>query len=73
MLYLTSDLHFCHSQPFIYAARGYNSVEEMNEDLIRKWNEVIGDNDEVWVLGDIMFNDNVNGVLCLSKLKGRYI
>ena len=70
-IFITSDAHFSHIQPFVWEARGYKSVEEMNEEQVRKWNEVITDNDEVWFLGDGMMNDNVTGALCFSKLKGK--
>ncbi len=30
-IFITSDPHFDHNQPFIYDARGYSSVEEMNK------------------------------------------
>ena len=33
-IYLTSDWHFGHDREFIWKARGYSSVEEMNEDQI---------------------------------------
>jgi calcineurin-like phosphoesterase family protein len=69
-VFLTSDAHFSHIQPFVWEARGYESVERMNEEQIRKWNEVVGPEDEVWFLGDGMMNDNVTGAQCFSKLNG---
>ena len=47
MIYITSDLHLLHSQEFIYKPCGYNSVVEMREDLVNKWNEVIHEDDTV--------------------------
>lgn len=69
-IWLTSDLHFCHDQEFVWRSRGYSSVEEMNREQIRKWNEVVQEEDEVWILGDLMLNDNVTGADCLRQLKG---
>ena len=34
-IYLTSDWHFCHNQPFLYEPRGFKNIEEMN-DIISK-------------------------------------
>ena len=51
-IFLTSDLHFFYSKSFIYSPRGYESIEEMNEIQIRKWNSVVGKDDTVYVLGD---------------------
>ena len=39
-IYVTSDLHFGHDREFIWKARGYNSVDEMNEDYFSKECEV---------------------------------
>ena len=55
MIYITSDLHLMHNQEFIYKPRGYDSAVEMSEDLVNKWNEVIHEDDTVYVLGDLIF------------------
>ena len=34
MIYFISDTHFNHDRDFIWGNRGYNSVNEMNEDII---------------------------------------
>ena len=36
-IWITSDLHFGHDREFIWKARGFNSIEEMNETIIQKW------------------------------------
>ena len=33
-IYFTSDLHINHDKGFIFAARGYKTIEEMNIELI---------------------------------------
>ena len=43
-IFLTSDMHFGHDREFIWKARGYSSVEEMNEDYIEKWNSIVTKN-----------------------------
>lgn len=70
MIYLTADLHFCHYKPFIYEPRGFDSVEQMNEGIIRNWNEIVKPEDEVYVLGDIMLKDNEKGIECWNRLNG---
>ena len=70
-IFLTSDLHFSHIQPFVWEARGYESPDHMNQEQIRKWNEVVTDDDEVWMLGDGMMNDNAKGEECFKQLKGK--
>lgn len=51
-IWFTSDTHYYHKNVITYCDRPYNSVEEMNEDLIAKWNEVVKPNDVVYHLGD---------------------
>ena len=71
MVFVTSDLHFCHDREFVWGARGYANVNEMNETQVRKWNEVVTDEDEVWVLGDLMLGDFEQGLSYLKQLKGK--
>ena len=42
-----------HDREFIWKARGFNSVDEMNEETIRRFNEVVNPEDTVYILGDI--------------------
>jgi len=69
-IFITSDTHFCHSQPFLYEPRGFTSVDEMNEAIIERWNSIVKPNDRVIHLGDIMLNDNEKGIECLKRLNG---
>lgn len=70
MIWLTSDLHFCHNKDFIYAPRGFDSVEDMNSAIVSRWNEVVKDDDEVYVLGDLMLDDNEEGIRLWNELNG---
>lgn len=54
--YFVSDLHLNHAGVIKFCNRPYDSVGEMNEDLIRRWNCVVGQHDLVWVLGDFAFS-----------------
>lgn len=69
-IFLTSDLHFGHSKSFLYEPRGYDSIAEHDEDIIRIWNETVLNEDTAYILGDIMLNDNEHGMECLSQLNG---
>lgn len=51
-IYLTSDWHLNHNREFIYQARGFNSVEEMNQAIIERHNSLVGPDDLVYCLGD---------------------
>ena len=69
-IFIVSDLHLGHSKDFIYGARGFENVEDMNEAIIRKWNEVVDEEDDVYVLGDLVMGPEVN-LQMLRRLKGR--
>lgn len=70
-IWFTSDLHFYHDKEFLYKPRGFDSVWEMNDAIITNWNNVVGANDTVYVLGDLMLNDNVAASKLIKSLKGR--
>ena len=71
MIYVTSDLHFCHNKSFIYEPRGFKNVYDMNEEIIKNWNKIITPEDDIYILGDIMLNDDTAGLACLHQLNGK--
>ena len=52
-IWITSDWHFNHDREFIWGARGFQSVEEMNKAIIERHNALVAPGDEVYVLGDL--------------------
>lgn len=52
MIFFSSDPHYYHARVIRYCNRPYATVEEMNEDMIAKWNSVVKPEDTVYVLGD---------------------
>ena len=72
MIYFISDWHFNHDQEFIWKARGFNSVAEMNEEIIKRHNSVVSENDDVYVLGDLcMSADLLGNKNLIERLNGR--
>lgn len=70
-IWFTSDLHFNHDKKFIWEARGFQSVQEMNETLIRNFNSVVSPEDTVYILGDNMMGMDINaGLAYLRRLNG---
>ena len=70
-IWVTSDWHFCHSQPFLYEPRGFKNQYEMNAAIIERHNAIVQADDEVYVLGDCILNNNEEGIKCIKQLKGR--
>lgn len=70
MIYFTSDLHLGHNKDFVYAARGFDNIEDHDAAIIERWNSVVKNEDTVYILGDLMLNDNEHGIKCLEQLNG---
>ena len=68
--YLTSDTHFYHQNVIKYDERPFRNVEEMNAALIQRWNEVVGEDDVVYHLGDFSMAGIERTALVRSQLKG---
>ena len=54
MIYYTADLHF-HYAPLL-PSRPFATVEEMDEALVKNWNDTVGPEDTVYLVGDIGWN-----------------
>lgn len=69
MNFYTSDLHFDHKNILRLCNRPFNSIEDMNDSLIKNWNDRIANTDDVYILGDICFDFN-RFIYFLEKLNG---
>ena len=52
-LFFTSDTHFFHEGIIKFCNHPFESVEEMNETLIRNWNETVPEGGMHWLIGAI--------------------
>jgi calcineurin-like phosphoesterase family protein len=55
-LWFTADTHFGHSNIIRYCKRPFANVDQMDETIIKNWNDRISAKDEVWHLGDFCFD-----------------
>ena len=55
MNYYISDLHFGHANVIRHDARPFADVGEMDRVLIERWNAVVGEDDDVYVVGDFCY------------------
>lgn len=69
-LFFTADLHLGHDAIRTLAPRPFDSVNEMDQTIIDRWNETVGDDDEVFVLGDYAMGDRKSGLNRLAELAG---
>ena len=74
MIYLISDLHLDHKNIMRYCDRPFSSVEEMNRTIIDNWNEVVEEDDFVYLVGDLAFGRRRSKMrYWLKKLNGNVI
>ena len=66
-VFFISDLHMGHEK-LIKNLRGFSSVEEHDELIIKNWNKTVGKRDIVWILGDLTMENNKYDFL--DKLNG---
>lgn len=71
--WFTSDLHFGHDRDFLYGPRGFKNTTEMSEEIVKRWNAVVSKEDTVYVLGDLMLNDDKYGMSLLKQLNGTLV
>jgi calcineurin-like phosphoesterase family protein len=61
-VFLTADPHFGHSGVCRFTRddgsklRPYETAEEMDEDMVQRWNDTVRPGDKVYVLGDVVIN-----------------
>lgn len=70
-VWVTSDHHFMHENIIKHCNRPFVHSAEMDEELIRRWNVLVGVKDTVWHLGDVSLSGDAKAVVeILSRLNG---
>lgn len=75
MIYVCSDTHFNHANILKYepVSRPFETIEEMNNTIIKNWNSVVAEEDTVYVCGDMFMGrlDKINEIL--DQLNGKIV
>jgi calcineurin-like phosphoesterase family protein len=71
MMWVTADHHFGHKNILAYDCRPFRDVKEMDETMVRRWNEVVKPEDVVWHLGDFALASFDHARNILGRLNGR--
>ena len=75
-IFFTADHHFGHENIIKFSERPFESLDHMNEELIKRWNKKIQPGDTVYHLGDMSLGkpdftkeilDRLNGNIHLIK------
>jgi hypothetical protein len=74
-VFLTSDTHFGHTgvchftrNDGVTKLRPWTDPDEMDEEMVRRWNETVRPNDKVYHLGDVVINRK--SLKIMSRLNG---
>ena len=74
MNYFIADTHFNHEKIIAICNRPFTNVEEMNKQLVLKWNNKVNEEDTVYILGDFCFKmEKQDTINLLNQLKGKKI
>lgn len=73
-IFFTSDLHFGHENVLTFDNRPFANVDEMDRELLRRWNAKVGKGDLVYVLGDMIWKSrNGSAHELIKSLNGQII
>lgn len=70
IIFFIGDTHFYQDKLLQYNKRPFKSIEEMNSEIVKNWNNVIKDDDIVYVLGDFSFGTIEETKEICHELKG---
>jgi calcineurin-like phosphoesterase family protein len=74
-VFFTADQHFGHKNLIINGYRNFRDVDHMDDEIIYRYNKVVGKDDDVYILGDFTFynpsKDADKIISILQRLNGR--
>ena len=68
--FFIADTHFGHTNVIGYENRPFESSEQMNAEMIRRWNNTVSKDDKVFILGDFAFMPSEETKEIADKLNG---
>ncbi len=68
MVYFIADTHFSEKAIMQYENRPFESIEEMDKEMVSRWNHIVKKEDSVYLLGDLGADGKEASVL--SQLNG---
>jgi hypothetical protein len=73
--WITADIHFSHKNILTFCAksRPFHNIDEMNNEIIKRWNSQISAVDTVYILGDIAFTNANEAARLITRLHGKKI
>ena len=71
--YYIADLHLRHANVIRLDGRPFPNMEEMESEIIRRWNNRVTPQDTVYILGDFCWQTSNAWIPILQQLKGRKV
>ena len=72
-IWITSDWHLGHDREFIWKPRGFESLSQMENTIVERHNSLVAQDDDVYVLGDLMLGPDITHTLkLLLQMNGRF-
>ena len=68
--FFTADTHFDHKNIITYCDRDFNTIEDMNDTIVDRWNSVISNKDAVYHIGDFTLGSMVHFRKWVNLLNG---
>ena len=66
-----ADTHFGHANIMRYDHRPFDNVHEMDEFIIKRWQDRVRPDDDVWFLGDFAMRSHLPMTAYLERLPGK--
>jgi len=70
--FFTSDEHYYHYNAIKYCNRPFKTIEEMNEELIKRHNEIVKSDDMVIHAGDFTLKNRIEAEKIQLRLNGQH-
>lgn len=73
LYFFTADEHYNHAKIIVYCDRPFNSVEDMNTEMIKRHNEMVKDDDITIHAGDFALCSKKEAYKIINQLNGKHI
>lgn len=73
MIYVTSDTHFSHNNIREYCNRPFDTIHQMNKEILDNINDLVRPTDKLFFLGDFCFGSRDKVITFLDKIKCKHI
>lgn len=70
--YFIGDLHFGHKNCLSFDNRPFTDIETHDKTIIENWNNAVGIDDDVYILGDISWYNVTKTIEIFKQLNGKF-